>query len=86
MTSRPTPVDPTRSHITFALGGWLVAAPFVLHYGDHPYEHLARWSDLTSGAAIEALSLATMAVARARPEDRQPLSGLAVGAVERADP
>jgi hypothetical protein len=78
---------PTTTGITCALGGWLVVAPFVLHYGDQPFERLARWSDVTSGAAIVALSLATMVAARARsPQGRQPLSGLAVGAVEPADP
>lgn len=78
---------PTTTGITFALGGWLVVAPFVLGYGSHPFEHLARWSDLTSGAAIAVLSLATMLAARARSvEVRQALPGLVVGAVERADP
>jgi hypothetical protein len=77
---------PTTTGITFALGGWLVVAPFVLHYGDHPYEHLARWSDLTSGAAIALLSLATMVAAKARSEEGgASLPGLVAGAVERAD-
>lgn len=78
---------PTTTGITFALGAWLVAAPFVLGYGTHPFEHLARWSDLASGAAIAVLSLATLLAARSRSVEVRPsLPGLVVGAVERADP
>lgn len=78
---------PTTTGITFALGAWLMAAPFVLGYGSRPFEHLARWSDLTSGAAIAVLSLATLLAARFRSvEVRQSLPGLVVGAVEPADP
>jgi hypothetical protein len=78
---------PTTTGITCALGGWLVAAPFVLGYGDNATEHLARWNDFSSGAAIAVLGLATMVAARPRTAvARVPSSGLAVGTVEPADP
>jgi hypothetical protein len=74
--------------ITCALGGWLVAAPFVLGFGDTPAGRLARWDDIAIGTAIVVLSLATLAAARIRPAaDPVPPGspGLVVGAVEPAD-
>jgi hypothetical protein len=74
--------------ITCALGGWLLAAPFVLGFGDTPAGRLARWDDMAIGAAIVVLSLATLAATRIRPAaDPVPREspGLTVGAVEPAD-
>jgi hypothetical protein len=79
-----TGMAPSTTGVTLVLGGWLVAAPFVLGYGHQPYERPAQWSDLASGAAIAVLSLATMVTARARrPADPVPprSAGLVVGAV-----
>ena len=81
-------VPDSTTGITCALGGWLVAAPFVLGYGDTPAGRLARWDDVTVGAAIVVLSLATLAAGRMGPvADPVPANspGLVVGAVEPAD-
>jgi hypothetical protein len=81
-------VPDSTAGITGALGGWLVAAPFVLGYGDTPAGRLARWDDIAIGAAIVVLSLATLAAARIRStaEPVPPGSpGLIVGGVEPAD-
>src|SRR5205807_9137395 len=81
-------VPDSTAGITCALGGWLVAAPFALGYGDTRAGLLARWDDVTIGAAVVVLSLATLAAARIRPtaDPVPPHSpGLTVGAVEPAD-
>ena len=81
-------VPDSTAGITCALGGWLVAAPFVLGYGDTPAGRLARWDDVAVGTAVAVLSLATLAATRIRPKaDAVPPQspGLTVGAVEPAD-
>jgi hypothetical protein len=83
-----TGLAPSTTGITLVLGGWLVAAPFVLGYGHQPYERPAQWNDLVSGAAIAVLSLATMVTTRTRRSvDPVPprSAGLVVGAVHGVD-
>jgi hypothetical protein len=83
---RPGVAAPTAG-ITCALGGWLVLAPLVFGYGAGRAGHAARWNDLTVGAVVVVLSLATTVAARMRPADPvlRGSPGLVVGAVEPAD-
>jgi len=50
----------------FALGGWLVAAPFALGYGQSPYGSRAFWDEIVVGVLVIALSLLSP---RTRPAD-----------------
>jgi hypothetical protein len=48
-----------------ALGGWLIAAPFVLSYGDVPKP---MWNDVLVGAVVIALAVAGTGILRGAEE------------------
>jgi hypothetical protein len=52
-----TAVAPSLTGITLALGGWLVASPFVLGYGGGPRDAAAFWNDLALGFLVLGLTV-----------------------------
>jgi hypothetical protein len=50
------PAVPTLAGITFALGGWLILAPFVLGYGGGTSDVPALWNHLALGVAVLGLT------------------------------
>jgi hypothetical protein len=50
------PAVPSLSGITFALGGWLVLAPFVLGYGGGTRDVPALWNHVGVGVAVLVLT------------------------------
>ncbi|MEU3254866.1 hypothetical protein [Streptomyces sp. NPDC006997] len=48
--------------VLLAAGGWLVAAPFALGYGDTPVADAARYNDVALGGVIVLAALVSMAL------------------------
>lgn len=55
-------------------GAWLIAAPFVLGYGDTPMTDAARFNDVAAGGLIVLLALGSLALLPAARSQSSPPS------------
>jgi hypothetical protein len=64
-------IDPFRgmtlAAVSFVLGTWLAAAPFVLAVHDKTHAGAAMWNDIVVGLVVAVLALVSAALLRPRP-------------------
>lgn len=59
------------SLINVVLGGWLIAAPFVLGYNDGPNSPRATWNDILVGLLVIAMAAMSWRISRRMLPDNQ---------------